>query len=524
MQLFRRKTIATAAAGIAALALSACGGGGGSQGAGGPEGDPVSGGSLQLIAAAEPRKLDPASLSNAGAHNAPVGTALYGALLHSDTTTGELTPKMAESWTTDDNGKTFTLKIREGIEFSDGTPYDAEAVKFNWDRMKEPAIAPSSSTVASMIESTKVIDALTLEVSMIEPNPRFGTAVTTYALNWIASPKALQGDAASFDANPVGAGPFKLVTWTPNDVMELEKNENYYEGPDKPYLDKLSIRTITDSNQRANTLLSDGADVIVESNLGIRKKLEGAGKVVSSDPIGGGLYICFNTTKAPFDDIRARQAVAAAIDTTALADAVAQGEAEVPETLFAEDSPFYADKPLDAHDPGKAQELFDELAAEGKPVSFTFTGYHTFETTTVGESLITQLSAYENVEVEMTDVELAEVGRVTTTGDFDAIVSSALFSGDPEPRISMVFHSQSPSNTSNISNPELDEALLAGRLGRTVEERKQAYDKVQDLLLELRPGIFYINGGSMLISNENVGGLAQYGQGTPLLEEFWIAQ
>jgi peptide/nickel transport system substrate-binding protein len=521
----RMKNLVAAAASVAmALALSACGvasdtAGNASTGA---QGDPVAGGSLRFIAAGEPRNLDPGKLSNTWAINAPVGAALYGALLHVDATTGEVTPHMAESWTTEDNGKTFTLKLREGIEFTDGTPYDAEAVKFNWERMKDPSVSPSSVSIAGMIESTKVVDPLTLQVTLAEPNPKFGVAVATYALNWVGSPTALKGDPAAFDANPVGAGPFKLVKWTPNDVMELEKNESYFEGPDKPYLDKLTIRTVTDSNQRYNTLVSDGADVIIETNPGVGKKLEDAGKTVNGVTLGGGLYLCLNTEKAPFDDPRARQALAAAIDTAALTDAYSQGNGTVPKTLFPEDSPFYADKPLDAHDPEKAQALFDELADEGKPVKFTFTGYGTFETTAAGESLITQLDAYENVEVDMVNVELADVGRVTVGGEFQAIVSTVLFSGDPEPRISMVFRSGHPSNTSRISEPELDAALEAGRLGKTEEERKEAYDKVQDLFIELRPGILFGTQTPMLIGAERVGGLGQYGLGTPKLEDFWI--
>ncbi|MCD4524231.1 ABC transporter substrate-binding protein [Nocardioides sp. cx-173] len=516
----RLRLLATAA--TVSLLLAACGGGGSDgDGRGGAEGEPVAGGSLAMIAPGEPRGLDPAVMQNAWSANAAVGAALYGALLETDITTGEVTPSLAESWETTDHGKTFTLTLREGTTFSDGTPFDAAAVKFNWDRLKDPAVAPLHATVANMIATNEVIDATTLEVTMVSPIPQFAQGIATSGLTWIASPKALEAGTDAFNTDPVGAGPFTLVDWTPNDVMELEKNDKYFEGPDKPYLDELTIRTITDTNQRYNTLASGGADVIVESNRVTQAKLEDEGKVVERGEFSGGNYLRFNTLKPPFDDVRARQAVAAAFDYDQANQAMSQGKAQQLHTLFSEKSPFYSAKELDGYDPERAQELFDELAAEGKPVEFTFTGWGSFETTTLGENLITQLSQYDNVSVEMQDAQMADIGRVLATGDFQVVVHGVPFSGDPDPLLWVAWHSDSVSNAA-LSDPIIDKALDEGRLATTVEDRKAAYDRLQDQLIASRPMVFTEVPVPSLISNTNVGGLSLCCWGAPRVADLWI--
>ncbi|MCD4524228.1 ABC transporter substrate-binding protein [Nocardioides sp. cx-173] len=507
----------------ATLALAACSGTESSGEGEGAQGGPVSGGSLTLISNGEPRGLDPAVMQSQWAYNAGVGAALYGGLLYADSATGEITPHMAESWETADNGKTFTLKLREGLTFSDGTPLDASAVKFNWDRMKDPAIAPAHSSVAAMVETNEVVDDTTLKVTMVEPTPQFAQGIVQVTMNWIASPKALAAGPDAFNANPVGAGPFTLVKWTPNDVIELEKNQNYFEGPDKPYLDKLVIRTLIDTNQRYNTLISDGADVITENSPVTRSKLEAEGYHVVSDLVSGGSYMSLNALKPPFDDVRARQAVAAAIDLDVLNDVLYQGKGTMSHTLFTEDSPFYSDKTLDAYDPEKAEELFDELAAEGKPVTFEFLNYGSTEIAQLGESLITQLSKYDNVKMTMRTIEISAIGMSLATGDYDMAVNGALFTGDPEPRLSINFISTSTLGRV-VNDPEIDKVLQEGRLGKTLEERKAAYDRFQDLLIEKRPAIFYTVPEPALIFGDKVGGVDQQSMGTPKVEDFWIAE
>lgn len=522
----RRLVAALAAACSAALVLGACGTGDSASASNAAQstvdaGDPVAGGTGRILQMGEPRSLDPAALSNTWAHQPALGNALYGTLMVTANDTLELEYKMATDFSTADGGKTFTLVLRPDLAFSDGSPLDAAAVKFNWDRLKDPALGSTTIRQAVQIESTEVVDPTTMRVTMVKPNPQFGQAVVAGALNWIASPASLEKGAAAFDENPVGAGPFTLVSWTRQDSIELEKNAGYWDAP-KPYLDKLVIRTVADANQRSNAMTTGGADLTTETSWTNINKAEAAGLQYLVASTGGGQFAGMNQRRAPFDDARARRAVSLAVDLDAVNTVVYNGEGDVPKTLFPEDSPYYADIPLSTTDAAEAQRLFDELAAEGKPVSFTFLSYPTTESRVLGEAIQAQLSAFENVEMK---VEVADFPAVTARAgarDFDMLVSSTI-TQDPDYALTMAFDSQSSGNFMGVNNPELDAALERGRFGQTVEERKAAYDEAQQIIADTVVGLWYVRALPSVTFGKNLHGAKIYTLGSPLPEEFWIS-
>lgn len=519
--MLRRKVLAIAAMG--AMALAACGGGGGSE-TGSSEADagtPVAGGSGQILMVGEPRSLDPAALGNAYAATAVLGNALYGTLI-TDDESGEFHYGLAESFTTTDNGATFALKVRPGVTFSDGTPLNAEAVKVNWDRIKDPATGSPSRAEAASITSSEVVDDLTLKVTLSNPTPRFAGSVTTSSLNWIASPTALQKGQQAFDAAPAGAGPFTLESWARQGAIELTKNPRYWDAP-KPYLDRLTIRVLTDATQRYNTVLTGGADVTIESTWQNLAKADGQNLSVDVQSLNGGIYLAMNSRRAPFNDLRARQAIAAAIDFDALNSSVYNGEGKLAETLFENTSPFYSDTPLRKTGRATAQRLFDELAADGKSISFTFYSFPSSESRLIAENIQAQLSSYKNVKVNLQVIDQSKFGELRATYDFDMLISSAMFQ-DPEPRLLTVLGGRSPSNLGGLNDAELDRALLAGRTSTSEADRKAAYETVQERIQATTPLIFIARIASGAIAGEGVHGLVQYGSGSLLPEEIWISK
>lgn len=228
-----------------------------------------------------------------------------------------------------------------------------------------------------------------------------------------------------------------------------------------------------------------------------------------------------NTARAPFDDVRARRAVSLATDLDALNSAVFNGEGESPETLFPEGSPYFADIPLWKGDKETAQQLFDELAAEGKPVSFTFMSYPTQETKAAAESLQAQLGAFQNVNVEVQVVDYAAATARAGARDFDMVISSAI-TQDPDYALWTAFHGDSPGNFSGLDDPELNDALDAGRTAQTVEERKAAYETAQNRLVDLVPGIWYTKAAPSVMYGENVHGVRMFTLGSPMPEEMWM--
>jgi peptide/nickel transport system substrate-binding protein len=521
-----RRFLAVAAAGCLALTLAACGGGGSGASAPGTAAGagraPVSGGHGRLLTLAEPQTLDPAALGNAYAAHAAIGNALYGTLMVDDPATGGVKYSMAESFETTDGGSTFTLKLRPGLVFSDGSPLDATAVKVNWDRVKDPANGSPSQYEASLAASTEVVDPATLKVTMSTPIPSYAQSVLSTPMNWIASPAALQAGRQAFDLNPIGAGPFTLKSWVRQGDLDLVRNPRYFDAP-KPYLDSLTLRAAVDANQRLTTMVSGGADVAVESNWVNLAKAAESKLPTTATSLSGGLYLALNSRRAPFDDVRARQAVSAALDLDALDLAVFSGKGDRADTLFSTTSPFHTDTPLHRTDKVRAQQLFDELAAAGKPVSFTFTSFPSSENRATAEAVQAQLSAFKNVTVQVKVVDLSQAAALRQTHDFDVILSSAAF-GDPEPRLWTVFTSTSAQNLSAVADPELDAALQTGRTATTTADRMAAYQKVQDRLLALTPVIFLDRIALGVVASRDVGGVTQYGIGSLLPADLWIKE
>ncbi|UZF45740.1 ABC transporter substrate-binding protein [Rhodococcus rhodochrous] len=503
------------------LLITACGSGADAHShATQPVGDPVVGGSARIVQVREPVTLDPAILANNWVGQAMLGNALFGTLLIDDPSTLEVEHRLATDFSTGDGGSTFTLSLRPDLVFSDGTPFDAEAVAFNWERLRDPAVASNSLAQASQIASTQVVDDTTLRITMASPNPHFAHAITSSSLNWIASPTALRKGPDAFNTAPVGAGPFVLTEWARQDRMELERNPDYWDAP-RPYLDSITLITVSDVNQRTNVLAGGAADLAAESSWSALARAQQAGLLTEIVPEGGGQYIALNARRAPFDDVRARNAVASALQLDGIDSVVFEGDGDVPDTLFPESSPFFADVPLQQHDPEEAQRLFDELAAEGKPVEFTFTATSLVEIRTVAETVQAQLGAYDNVEVNVEVLDYAAFMPRYAARDFDATIWSANVQ-EPHTTLWHQFHSDSSGNVAGIADPELDAALEAGRLGTSPDERVAAYTTVQQRLADLDVGIWYVRAAPSVVHHPRLQGVRMYALGSPLPEELWI--
>ena len=361
---FGRRLAVAGVAAATALALAACGG------SPSPEetdagATPVQGGDLTILAAGNIASWDP--IVNAQGSLPGVATdnliAVYGVLLYVDEQ-GDVQPGIAESLTTDD-AKVWTLTLREGVTFTDGTPFDAEAVKYNWDRAAGDGSALKG--VASTFES-EVVDDLTLEITLDNANPVFDRRVAE-VLEFIASPTALEEQGAEY-VDPVGAGPFVLETWEQNVGQTFSRNDDYYEEG-KPYVDTLTISIVADPAQRVTTVAQGGANIM--NGYSFQWVSETGNDAVAAYPVpaGGIRHIVFNTTSAPFDNVDARRAVALAVDSTELVTTLTQDPTQIGgSTLFSENAPYADDALVPATgDVDAAKDLVAELTADGVDLS-----------------------------------------------------------------------------------------------------------------------------------------------------------
>jgi peptide/nickel transport system substrate-binding protein len=402
------------------------------------------------------------------------------------TTKGDVEYRLAESITST-NDTVWTVKLRKNRVFSDGTPLDASAVQYNWSRMADPAQRSPSAAIAQTIASMSVVDPTTLEVTLKEPNAQFAELVGQSTLTFIASPTAWDAAGSGFGSSPVGAGPYMVKEWQRGAQLVLDRNPKY---KGKTHLDQIVVKYIPDETQRLNTLTTGGIDIDLTGDLQAATTAKQQPNIADKSVTqSGGINLFFNLTKSPFDDLRARQAIAYAFDPKAMNDAVNGGAAQLAPNLFLKDSEFYSAVGQPKPDKKKAQALLDELAAEGKPLEFTVETSQTFQK--VAEWFQARLSSFKNVNMNIEPVSGSQLTTSWQTGNFTVSFNSVPRFIDPSPALSNAFETGGLSNYGKYSNTEVDAAFKKARTSNDVTARKDAYEAVQRAQVKDLPSFFF---------------------------------
>ena len=230
---------------------------------------------------------------------------------------------MAAGISTPDNGKTWILKMRSNTKFTDGTPYDAAAVQFNFNRYMDPRTAFPMVNQVSDIDRLRVIDPLTLEITLKKAIGSWPIGLTDNA-GLIGSPKALQENPTGFGTRPVGAGPMMLKEWVRDDHLDLVKNPDYFNAA-HIYLDGIRYRAVPDGAARSQAMLIGQADVVyalIDTQLSITGN---RGAYVWGGQSTGGYFNIPNNSRGPGRDKRIREAMQLAIDFSKVNKALYNG-------------------------------------------------------------------------------------------------------------------------------------------------------------------------------------------------------
>lgn len=263
-------------------------------------------------------RLDPADTTDG--ESSIVTEALFDKLVHFQADSTALEPGLATSWEISEDGKSYTFHLRQGVHFHDGTPFDAEAVKINFDRQRKPLEGQQfefwQSFFEPVVDTVTVLDPHTVRVTLKETDATFLSNLAMFSMG-IVSPKALDTYGADVARHPVGTGPFRFVTWAPNQKIVLEANPDYWGG--RPYLDKLIFKPIPENAVRLLELevgaihgmngLNPDDTARVEANPELTF-LQGPGMNIG--------YLAMNNDRSPFDQVKVRQALNHAIDKQAL--------------------------------------------------------------------------------------------------------------------------------------------------------------------------------------------------------------
>ncbi|MBK5223606.1 MAG: ABC transporter substrate-binding protein [Acidimicrobiia bacterium] len=521
----------------ALLVLAACGGGGdgdeGSAAAEGDEfntpvteddaGDPVAGGSLTYGTYSESIGYDPTKRSTSYGN-----PAIYDSLMRFDDA-GEVVPYMAESMESDDN-VTWTLKLREGVNFHDGTPLDAEAVIFNVERHLDPALASGAFALVEPIESMEAVDDLTVAFTLKRPFAPFAASFAqSNGIGIIASPTAIELHGEDYNLNPVGAGPFTFVEWIPDDRLVLAKNEDYWQEG-LPYLDELIYRPIPDTQTRQQAILNGDVDLTyMITATEIIQAQEQPQLTVLSARANGGEGIVLNDNIAPFDDPRMREAFVSILNLDVIADVRYSGQRDLAGAigLISPDSPVYAPEVEDiwpAQDVERAVELIAEYEADGGDSSFTFVLPNTPDRRAFAE-MAGQFFRDADWDVTTEFLDISEfVTGILQTGDFQAaIMSYPAFVGE-YPQMWNAYHTTGLSNWAHFSDPDVDAALLEAVSATDPEVATAAWQEVQVLVAEKLPFATYGRPPSAIITQEWVHGVDKYADNTLFPATLWTSE
>lgn len=296
-------------------------------------------------------------------------TAVYDRLLQL-TEDGGFDPMLAEAYTAE--GNTLTLELRPGLTYSDGTPFDAESVKFNLERN-----AGATSTIASEVaqfESATVLDELTIEITVSSGLAAFLTGIAGRA-GMMISPAAVE--SGTIEDGPVGIGPYLATTMTPGDRVEFERTPDYWD-PDAQNVATMTYYLMVDDQTRYNALQSGEVDGAFLNPNQIDTALNADLQVIAGESTSF-VYFMMNPLKEPFDDPKVREAMNYAIDRTTIAEGLYEGYCTPGIQPWPSTSPGYSEEIGDGldiwpHDPEKATEL---LAEAGYPDGFEFTAVTT---------------------------------------------------------------------------------------------------------------------------------------------------
>jgi peptide/nickel transport system substrate-binding protein len=489
------------------------------------QGDPVTGGSITVGLEAETNSWLPgsANYSNSGIN---VALAIYDPLFRR-AVDGTIHPYLAESLEFDEALTTWTVTLRPGVVFHDGTPLNAQAIKTVFDEY----IAADGSNLAGQVAdvaSVEAVDELTVKYTLSAPNAAFGD-VLAGAVGWPFSPTAAKAAGEDAGSQPVGTGPFVFSEWQRDSKLVVTRNPDYWQEG-LPYLDEIVFRPIPDEDTRIASLRSGDVDAVQSLRQSAIRQLRDIDGVDTYEFLGNNSgSAIFNTTAPPLDDVRVRRALAYALDQEQLIEVLGGTGLTPAETQwFSEDSPWYSAEAAAAwptNDVEQAAALIDEYVNDparsdgqpvGAPVQLQFD-------CPPDPSLIELSQLYQafwgaaGVEVDLNQVEQATHVSQAMAGEFQAKCWRVGDQGDPYRTFTDAFTGDSPLNFTKFTDPRIDDALDVLRTTADTDTRRAAVEDISMVLAEEVPNTFTAATLSVLAVDEqvkNVGGWT-FPDGTP---------
>lgn len=429
-------------------------------------------------------------------------TSVYDTLVYQDPQTGEFVPGLAQRWEVSEDGRVYTFYLRHGVTFHDGTPFNAEAVRFNLERVTSADLASQKARfMLGPYQRTEIVDEYTVRVLLSEPfAPLLDSLSQVYLA--MASPTAVRQWGEEYQLHQVGTGPFLFGEYLPGDHLLLRRNPDYAWGPSvyrhrTAQLDEVEFRFFTDPATRSPALETGEVDVVGEVPPQDAVRLEGSTdfRVQAVAVPGVSLMFFMNTTRPPLDDLRVRQALLYGTDRSAIISTIFQNTSPVACGPLAAVTFGYDPAVCDAYpyDPAQAATLLAQagwsdsdgdglLDRAGQPLMLDLYLMGWGYMPQIGQ-LLTAQWAQLGVGTNSQVVSYPEALEVAGTGRHHLIPFS-LSGSDPD-ILRKFFHSQGGFNWAKVSDPQLDRWLSEAAGVSDRRQRAALYSRVQQRVMDL---------------------------------------
>ncbi|MGN7228049.1 ABC transporter substrate-binding protein [Dietzia maris] len=533
----KRTTSAMAVLAAAALTLSACGGGEESTSAsGGAEGqapdqserctEDRAGGEITVGEFSMLPSFAPGQ-GQYGVRGGAQSAAVYDRLMVWNPEAGEFEPKLAESLEANDDNTVWTLTLRDDVTFSNGDPLTADDVAFTVGLHKDPATRSVAMTEAMQISDVRVVDPLTVEFTLGDPWAGFPITLAGTVGEVIPQDAYEAADPQEWARNPIGAGAYTVSNFIPDQETVLEPNPDYYGGPVCPTLKFIRIpgsQGTYDAFQTGELQVGflRGAKFL---NMATSDDVKGFEEIISS-----GSVINMNSGKAGYDgiltDVRARQAVAAAMDRDLWNQRLYDGEGQPTSALVAESSRLFDGQEGPAYDVERAKSLVEELKADrpdwdGSLRMLISDGPENIEAGVVAKALLD--AAGFNVQID--NAPVSQVTARQFTGDYEIVIGGlATSDADPAAAFASGMLPNGATNLTGIDDPELTAAVNELKAAADLDAQKEAMTRLQEVFNEVQPFTVMANAEQYVAVSDTVGGLTPTLSSTVLYDGAFVKE
>jgi peptide/nickel transport system substrate-binding protein len=508
-----------------------------------------SGGTLRVSVAADTGSLDLHAISHTNSQW--LGRLLYDNLVYLDEN-GNITPWLAKSWDISPDGLTYTFHLRDDVTFSDGSRFDAKALQINLEHMRAPATqSPLAAAYIAPYVDGKVIDDFTFEAHLREPYTAF---LNVLAQSWLAmmSPKAIVDNPRRLSEAPVGSGPFVVERYSRQQGISLVRRNDYHWAPDfinhpgPAYLERIQLDFVPEAMIRYSSLVAGQYDLTVDAPAQNAQAMRNDPELVMDRRIRQGnpnRGITFNTSKAPFDDVRVRRAFALGVDREGIVQMSGFGEYQPKSDFLAANTRYYDPAFAGAlvYAPATANRLLDEAGWSQRDAQ----GYRVRD----GHRLSAEVLLAEGIspvadtvaiqsdvkklgfELRITQLPPLQLAERRSANRFQAVGSGVWHTNTPD-GLYILYHSGeiiSPQrigqNTARLRDAQLDDWLAQARHTTDPGQLQGLYSKVQQRLTELVPAVPLYENYSLSAHRQRVKGIVyDTSHNTPVFTTAWLGK